>query len=98
MARILFYGLGQGRLYGSHRQCKALGNAMQARNAGKGMSAGGGMKNFVKMVVAGLALFLFAGPASAEGNLASRPTGLELTLNPDLSMTLADGRERVIRA
>ena len=46
----------------------------------------------------GGALFLFAGPASAEGNLASRPTGLELTLNPDLSMTLADGRERVIRA
>ena len=72
------------------------------RNAGEECRQGnvgwGGMKNFVKMVVAGLALFLFAGPASAEGNLASRPTGLELTLNPDLSMTLADGRERVIRA
>ena len=45
------------------------------------------MKKFAQMVVAGLALFLFAGPVLAEGNLASRPTGLELTLNPDLSMS-----------
>ena len=41
-------------------------------------------RNFI---LAAIAAFVFAGPASAEGNLASRPTGLELTLNPDLSMS-----------
>ena len=45
------------------------------------------MKISLKMIVAVFGLFAFVGPASAEGNLASRPTGLELTLNPDLSMS-----------
>jgi uncharacterized cupredoxin-like copper-binding protein len=45
------------------------------------------MKHSLKMIVAVFGLFVFAGPASAEGNLASRPTGLELTLFPDLSMS-----------
>jgi hypothetical protein len=40
-----------------------------------------------KILLVAIAALLIASPAIAEGNLASRPTGLELTLNPDLSMS-----------
>jgi len=59
---------------------------MQARAEDK-KNVGGDMKYSLKMILAVFGLFVFIGPASAEGNLASRPTGLELTLNPDLSMS-----------
>jgi len=59
---------------------------MQARPEDK-KNVGGDMKHSLKMILVVFGLFVFIGPASAEGNLASRPTGLELTLNPDLSMS-----------
>lgn len=43
------------------------------------------------LAVACLAIFLLAGPAGAEGNLASKPTRLEpLVLNADLSMSVKE--------
>jgi uncharacterized cupredoxin-like copper-binding protein len=63
-----------------------LENSTQARPEDK-KNVGGDMKHSLKMILVVFGLFVFIGPASAEGNLASRPTGLELTLNPDLSMS-----------
>ena len=45
------------------------------------------MKKAFLTIVSIITLVGFIYPALAEGNLASRPTGLELTLNSDLTMT-----------
>ena len=45
------------------------------------------MRTLWRLVMPLAALALLIGSAVAEGNLASRPTNLELIMNPDLSMS-----------